>query len=408
MNMTSLPAWRDVEAAADRIRSHIQPTPQVFLSRLSALLDLSIWGKLEIFQHTGSFKERGALNALMLLTKEQAEKGVIAMSAGNHAQGLAYHARRLNIPATIVMPEGTPFTKIERTRADHANVILYGKTLSEAYDFALEKSNNDHLTFIHPYDDPAIIAGQGTIASEMLAAQPDLDCLVVPIGGGGLISGIALAARHLKPDIRIIGVQSALYPAMKQVLTHESVETYGLTVAEGIAVKYPGLLTRQIVGRDVDEIVLVSESSLEIAIYELTRTAKIVTEGAGAAAIAALIEHHHLFQGKKVGAVICGANIDERLYANLLLRGLVRDGRVARLRIELADQPGSLAKVATIIGDHGGNIVEVQHQRLFQDVPAKITTIDIVMETMGRQHGKEVVMALESAGFPCHLIAHSG
>ena len=305
-----LPQWQDVDAAAHRIKSQIQSTPQLYLSRLSLSLNIDIWAKLEIFQHTGSFKERGALNALLLLSEKQVKQGVIAMSAGNHAQGLAYHARRLNIPATIIMPEGTHFTKIERTQSDKANVILFGKNLSEAYDFAIEKSIKDDLTFIHPYDDQAIIAGQGTIALEMLAAQPDLECLVVPIGGGGLISGIALAARHIKPGIRIIGVQSDFYPSMKQVLAHQPVETFGLTVAEGIAVKYPGLLTRQIVANLVDDIVLVSDNSIEAAIYELTRTAKIVTEGAGAAGIAALIEHPGLFQNQKTGVVICGANID--------------------------------------------------------------------------------------------------
>lgn len=402
------PDFKDIMAAAKRISPFLQPTPQVFLSRLSAQLDLNIWAKLEIFQHTGSFKERGARNALMLLTPEQARKGVIAMSAGNHAQGVAWHARLLGIPATIVMPEGTPFTKIERTRADGAQVILHGNTLPEAYDFARAKSERENLTFIHPYDDPAIIAGQGTMALEMLQAQPDLETLVVPIGGGGMISGIAIAAKHINPDIRVIGVQSAFCPTMKQVLAGEKPETSGLTVAEGIAVKHPGMITRNIVRDLVDDILLVSDPMLETAIYELTRAAKIVTEGAGAAAIAALLQYPDQFRHQRIGAVICGANIDERLYANLLLRGLVRDGRIARLRIELPDQPGALARVAKLIGQHNGNIVEVLHQRLFQDVPAKITTIDIVIESMGRTHGAQILGALEQAGFPCQLMAEPG
>lgn len=399
------PTYPDILAAADRIRPYIQTTPQTYLSKLSMTLEMQIWAKLEIFQHTGSFKERGARNALMQLSPDQAQRGVIAMSAGNHAQGVAWHARLLGIPATIIMPEGTPFTKIERTRADGAAVILHGSNLPEAYDFAVEKGQKDGLTFIHPYDDPAIIAGQGTMALEMLAAQPDLETLVVPIGGGGMISGIAIAARHINPAIRIIGVQSAFCPTMKQVLAGNKPETFGLSVAEGIAVKHPGLLTRDIVRQYVDDILLVSDSALETAIYELTRTAKIVSEGAGAAAIAALLQYPTMFKGQKIGTVICGANIDERLYANLLLRGLIRDGRIARLRIELPDQPGALASVATIIGQQGGNIVEVQHQRLFQDVPAKITTIDIVIETMGRPHGAAIVHTLEESGFPCQLMA---
>jgi threonine dehydratase len=391
----------NVRQAAERLAGAIARTPTMPLSRIGESLGYKLWAKLENLQHTSSFKERGALNRLKSLTPAEAQAGVIAMSAGNHAQGVAYHARRLGISATIVMPEGTPFTKVERTKSFGARVMLHGQTLSQAQRFAEITASNESLTFVHPYDDLEVIAGQGTIALEMLADMPELpDVLVVPIGGGGLISGIATATKALHPKIDIIGVQATAFPSMKQVLAGEKVVTGTSTLAEGIAVKKPGQRTREIIKKNVDDIVLVEETAIEQAICELACRAKLVTEGAGAVGLAAVMSHREHFAGKRVGMVLSGGNIDDSLLANLLLRGMVRDQRIIELRISLPDRPGALAAVARVIAMAGGNIVEVQHQRLFNVASAKNTTIDIVIETRDSAHGAEIVASLQEEGFP--------
>jgi len=328
------------------------------------------------------------------------------MSAGNHAQGVAYHAAKLGIAATIVMPQDTPFTKVTRTKSFGAEVILHGETLTQATQFAREKAASDALTFVHPFDDPDVIAGQGTIALEMLAALDEpLDAMIVPIGGGGLLSGMAIATRALQPGIELVGVQSAEFPSMKQVLNNEPVVTGTGSLAEGIAVKEPGLLTRKIIAQHVDNIEIVPDSLIERAIYDLSQRAKLVAEGAGAAGLAALMANRKKYAGKRVGLVICGGNIDDRLYSNLLLRGMVNEQKIIQLRIALPDRPGALAAISTVIGNAGGNIVEVQHQRLFNVVSVKSTTIDIVMETRGPLHAKQIVETLQKQGFPVERLA---
>jgi len=329
------------------------------------------------------------------------------MSAGNHAQGVAYHAERLGVPATIVMPQGTPFGKVERTAAFGARVILHGEGLDQAASFAADLAAKESLTFVHPYDDPLIVAGQGTVALELLQDAPDLDCIVVPIGGGGIISGVAIAAKALKPGIEIIGVQAALYPAMVQALRGEQPTSGGETIAEGIAVKSPGKLTTEIVRRLVDDILLVDEPALEQAVMLLVEEAKLVVEGAGAAGLAAVLANRTRFAGRKVALVICGGNIDSRLLGSILMRGLVREGRVASLRIDITDRPGTLALVAGLIGAAGGNIIEITHQRLFRDVPAKRAEIDAVVETRNAQHVREIVEKLCAAGFKTRVLGNT-
>ena len=368
---------------------------------------VEIFLKLETQQATGSFKERGALNKLMMLNAAEQRAGVVAMSAGNHAQGVAYHARRLGIPATIVMPTGTPFTKIDRTEALGARVLLRGDSLVDARRAADSLAAERGLVPVHPYDDPAVIAGQGTIATEMLADNPLLDTLLVPIGGGGLISGIAVAAKGLSPQVEIIGVQSALYPSMYRVLRgiDPGLPVEGTTLAEGIAVKEPGRLTRRIVSELVGGVHLVTERQLEAAIELLIERQKLVVEGAGAAGLAALMAEPERFRGQRVGIVLTGGNIDARLLASLLMRGLVRGGRLVRLRAELPDMPGVLSRVAGIIGGLGANIVEVHHQRLFHDSSVKRAELDLVVETQNRRHVGAIIDALVAAGFPTRLLS---
>jgi threonine dehydratase len=405
---SNLPAaLADVKAAADAIGGAVLRTPSVAAPALSAMTGADIVLKLEILHPTGSFKERGALNKLKSLDEVARQKGVIAMSAGNHAQGVAYHARRLGIPATIVMPEETPFTKVERTASHGARVVLRGAGLSEARQAADEIAAAEGLTFVHPYDDAKIIAGQGTIGLELLADHPELDTLVVPVGGGGLISGVAIAAKAMKPEIAIVGVQAALYPAMLHVLGRAPSPTGGPTIAEGIAVKEPGRLTRAVVQALVDEILLVEETHLECAVETLLVAEKLVVEGAGAASFAALLAHPERFRGRRVGLVLCGGNIDARLLSQILMRGLVRAGRLVRFRIGLTDVPGALARVTRIIGEKGGNIVEIYHQRLFQDVPVKLAEVDAVVETRNPRHVEEIAAALAAQGFPTRLLSTS-
>jgi threonine dehydratase len=389
----------DVRAAAAALAGVLPVTPLVPAGRLSADLRCEIRLKLETQHHTGSFKERGAFNLLRQLSAEQSRAGVIAMSAGNHAQGVAYHAGRLGIPTTIVMPRGTPFTKIERTRAYGATVTLEGETLSEAESAAQRIAADRGLVFVHPYDDPRIVAGQGTVALEMLEAWPEMDTLVVPIGGGGLIAGIALAAKAMRPAITIVGVQTALYPAMARAVRGEAGETGGTTLAEGIAVKRPGTLTTDIVRRLVDRIDLVDEAAIEEAVERLATTQKLVAEGAGAAGVAALIAEPTRFVGQKVGVVVCGGNVDPRILASILMRGLVRAGRMVRLRIGIADQPGVLARVTALLGAADANIVDVNHHRMYSHVPVKMAEVDVTVETRDGTHVDEIVRRLAEAGF---------
>lgn len=390
-----------IEAAARIIAGRVARTPSLTAPSLSRLLGAEIVLKLENLQLTGSFKPRGALVKLTSLTAAEAKRGVIAISAGNHAQGVAYHARALGIRATIVMPETTPFNKVENTEELGARVVLEGRNLSECRKIADRLMKREKLVFIHPYDDPHIIAGQGTVALEMLADDPDLDAIVVPIGGGGLISGIATAAKALHPKIRIIGVQSQSYPAMAVAFSggRPPLPAGGDTVAEGIAVKAPGKLTRAIVRRLVDRIDLVSDGETEAAIQMLSNDEKLVVEGAGAVPLATLMTHGLPKGCRKIGLVISGGNIDPRLLANVLMRGLAREGRMGRLRIHLSDAPGTLAQVAQIIGDADGNIIDIVHHRLFSDVPAKMTEIDVMVETQDSGHFQAVIQALGRAGF---------
>ncbi|TXH36880.1 MAG: threonine ammonia-lyase [Rhodospirillaceae bacterium] len=404
-----VPSLDDIREAARTIAGEVVLTPCVQAPRLAAQLSVAdLYLKLENQQFTGSFKDRGALNKLKSLTPEEAKRGVIAMSAGNHAQGVAYHAQRLGIPATIVMPEGTPFTKIERTASFGPRVILQGEGIDAAATYAREVAAQENLVFVHPYDDPYIVAGQGTAGLEILEQAGDLDCLIIPIGGGGLIGGIATAVKALKPEIEIYGVESALYPSMHHAVNGLAPANGGQTIAEGIAVKSPGALTRSIVESLVKDVLLVDEIVLERAVHMLVETQRIVAEGAGAAGLAALIAYPERFQGRKVGLVICGGNIDARVLAQVMMRGLVREGRIATLRIEIADQPGVLASVAKLIGSTGANIIEVHHQRMFFDLPVKRADIDVSLETRNPAHVDDIIARLKEAGFPTRrLSSHS-
>ncbi len=395
----------DIRTAAGEIAGEVVRTPLIRAGRLGELLGCELYLKLENLQFTGSFKDRGSLVKLKSLTPEQAKYGVIAMSAGNHAQGVAHHARRLGIPATIVMPEFAPFTKVERTKELGARVVLTGDTLDASAVAAREIGEKENRTFVHPYDDPLIVAGQGTIGFEMLEDQPELDTIVVPIGGGGIMSGIATAAKSINPDIRMIGAEAELFPSMYRAIQGLPAASGGNTLADGIAVKNPGKLTREIIERLVEDIVLVDEAQIESAVHNLVELQKIVAEGAGAAGIAAIMKAPERFAGRKVGAVICGGNIDVRLLSSVLARGLVRDGRMARLRIGIVDRPGVLAKLSKLIGDTGGNIIEVYHQRLFFDVPAKQADVDAVIETRNAAHVDEIVELLKANGFPTRILS---
>ena len=394
----------DVRAAAASIRGSVLVTECDQSRTLSEICGCNLWLKFENLQFTSTFKERGALNRLLALSPDERRRGVIAMSAGNHAQGVAYHANLLGIPATIVMPVGTPMVKIENTRRHGAEIIISGKTLEECGEFAIAHGKAHDMTLVHPYDDPLIIAGQGAIALEMLDAVPQLDTLVVPIGGGGLISGMAVAAKSLKPDLRIVGVQAQLYPSMYNVIKGEQLPMRGDTLAEGIAVKSPGRITTEIIRRLVDDIVLVTEDQIERAVAMLISIEKTVVEGAGSAGLAALLAHPDRFQGREVGIVLCGGNIDTRLLANVLLRDLARSGRLARLRIRLQDQPGALFNVARIFDRERVNIIEVYHQRVFTTLPAKGLITDIECETRDRAHLDRLIEALRAAHYEVSLV----
>jgi threonine dehydratase len=388
----------DIRAAAKRIAGALEPTPCVHSRTLSKLTGAEVFLKFENLQFTASFKERGALNKLLSLSDADRRRGVIAMSAGNHAQAVAYHAARLGIPATIVMPRGSPNTKIRNTQVHGATVVLEGDNLFEAGKHARGLAARDNLVFVHPYEDALIIAGQGTVALEMLEAVPDLEMLVVPVGGGGLISGMATAARGLNPNIQIYGVESKNYPSMHQRLNNLPVECGGDTIAEGIAVKDVGNIAFGIIRELVKEVLVVKEETIERAVVALIEIEKTVAEGAGGAALAALLEHPARFAGKRIGLPISGGNIDSRVLASVLMRGLVRDARLVRLRVTMPDISGSLAKVAGLIADGGGNIVEVQHQRVFSTASAKSTEIEFLIETRDREHTEALIARLESNG----------
>ena len=388
-----------IRDTAVRLDGQIIRTPMLEAPMLSRNLGCDLFLKLECLQHTSSFKARGALNAMLGLNDKQRQLGVIAMSAGNHAQAVAYHAEHMGIPATIVMPAQTPFAKVARTRAFGAKVVLEGRNLNECEGTVNTLIQEHGLTLIHPYDNELVMMGQGTAGLEMLIDQPDLDILVVPIGGGGLMGGIATIARDMRPNIKIYGVQTELYPSMKLAVEGKEITCGGETLAEGIAVKKPGGVTLPVVDALVDEILLVDERDLEWAVGALIEQQRVVSEGAGAAGIAAIHANPALFAGKKVGVVICGGNIDPRLLASILNRNMAVDGRIARLRIDISDEPGMLAAISTTIGKCGGNIVEIYHQRLFYDVPAKLAKIDAVIETRGPDHVDEIIAALRAAHF---------
>ena len=387
-----------VRAAAGRIAGAVAHTPCLPSQTLSRLTGCELYLKFENLQFTASFKERGALNKLLSLSEAERRRGVIAMSAGNHAQAVAYHAARLGIPAQIVMPKGSPNTKIKNTRVHGATVLLEGETLADAARHAHALAARDGLVFVHPYEDELIIAGQGTVALEMLDSVPALDVLAVPIGGGGLIAGIATVARALNPKIRIYGVESRTYPSMHQRLAGLPVECGGDTIAEGIAVKDVGETAFGIVKKEVEDVVVVAEETIERAVVALIEIEKTVAEGAGAAALAALLEHPQRFAGKRVGIPISGGNIDSRVLASVLMRGLVRDARLVRLRVTMPDVSGSLAKVAQLIADAGGNIVEVQHQRIFGTASVRSPEVEFLIETRDSEHTRTLVRSLEEKG----------
>ena len=396
--------YDDVTAARAAIGGAVVRTPCLISKTLSQITGAEVWLKFENLQFTASFKERGALNRLLTLDASERKRGVIAMSAGNHAQGVAYHAQRLGIPATIVMPRHTPVVKVQQTESHDANVILHGEKLEESADHARKLAAERGFVFIHPYDDPLVMAGQGTVALEMFEDAPELDTLVVPIGGGGLISGNAVAAKGINPNVSIVGVQAELYPSMYAKLRGEQAVCDGDSLAEGIAVKYPGDLTYQVVKSLVDDILLVGERDLEHAVSMLLTIEKTVVEGAGAAGLAAMLQHPSKFRGRKVGLILCGGNIDTRLLANVLLRDLARDGRLARLRIRLKDRPGQLFNVARIFDQQQANIIEVYHQRVFTNLPAKGLITDIECETRDRDHLDRLVEALRGAGYEVRMV----
>jgi threonine dehydratase len=389
----------DIEAAARLIAGKVMRTPMLAAPRLSQATCADVFLKYENLQVTNSFKERGALNRLMALTAEERRRGVIAMSAGNHAQAVAYHAKRFGIPATIVMPVTTPFVKVAATQAHGAEVVLHGETVGESETQAQALAGQRGLVFVHPYDDAAVIAGQGTVALEMLDDMPALDVLLVPIGGGGLISGMAIAAHARNPKLEVIGVEAALYPSMKNALEGRGSPAGGATLAEGIAVKSAGALTLPIVREHVRDIILVDEEHLERAVNAMLTLQKSIVEGAGAAGLAALMMQPERFQGRKVGMVLSGGNIDPRILSSIMVRELEREQRIVSFRLTIPDQPGILGRIATRLGELGANILGVTHRRRFLDVPAKGARLDVTVETRDAEHAAAMLKALQADGY---------
>ena len=394
----------DIRAAALRLRGEVIETPCLPSRTLSALTGCDVFLKFENLQFTASFKERGALNKMAQLTAAERAKGVLAVSAGNHAQGVAYHAQRMGIPATIVMPRFAPAVKVERTRGFGANVVLEGDTFDDARAHGLALALERGLTLVHPYDDLDVIAGQGTIGLEMLTQQPDIDTLVVAIGGGGLISGVATAARALRPDIQIVGVQTERFPAAWNAMHGEQRESAQATIADGIAVKSPGALTLPLIKQRVNDVVLVSEDDIEQAILMLLEIEKTVVEGAGGVGLAALMKHGERFKGRKVGLILCGGNIEPLVLAEIIERGMVKSGRLARLRFDVRDVPGALADVATLLGKLGANIDEVQHQRAFTSLSVERAQIEVVVQTRGVAHIEQILSAMRAEGYAAQRI----
>ena len=397
--MLQPPTIDDIRAAAERIKGAVIRTPMLVSQTLSEIIGAEGWLKFENLQFTAAYKERGALNKLLQLSPEERQRGVIAASAGNHAQAVAYHAKRLGIPAVIVMPESTPTVKVTQTAGFGAEVVLHGDMFDDAYAKARELALEKGYVFVHPFDDPQIIAGAGTVAVEMLEDAPELDMIVVPIGGGGLMSGVSIASRAIKPDIELIGVEAELYPSMKCAIQGCHMPLGGDTLAEGIAVKQPGELTSRILKDLANDVVLVPERQLERAVAMLVGIEKTVVEGAGAAGLAAMIDDPERFRGKKVATLLCGGNIDTHLLANVLVRDLVRQGRIARLRVAVQDQPGALAAITAKVYEAGANIIEIRHSRIFTALPAKDTVIEVECEARDPETIDDVVARLERAGF---------
>ena len=403
----------DVRAAHDRIRASVVRTPTLHSRTLSAITGAEIWLKFENLQFTASYKERGALNTLLQLGDNARNNGVIAASAGNHAQGLAYHGGRLGIPVTIVMPVSTPIVKVQQTRSHGATVVMFGEDFDAAYAHARQLEGEQGLTFVHPFDDPAIMAGQGTVAIELLEDAPEIDLIVVPVGGGGLVSGVAVAAKGINPDIRIVGVQSNRYPAMYSIKTGQEIAGGGDTLAEGIAVKEPGMLTRSVVLALVDEMRIVSEAIIEEAISLLLDIEKTVTEGAGAAGLATLLPAKNgafrpEFVGRKIGVILTGGNIDPRFLANVIIRNLARSGKIGRISVLLDDKVGALHKLSGIFTDNGANIIEVSHQRVFGVLSAKSTQTDIEYEIRDSDALDGLLADIEAAGYAYEIVTISG
>jgi len=401
-----LPTIDDIYAAHARITAHIARTPTMRADKLSALTGTDMWMKLECLQYTGSFKQRGALNKLLTLDADERGRGVIAASAGNHAQGVAFHARELDMRSIIVMPVTTPDVKVRQTRDLGAEVVLHGQTFDEANAHARARCDEDGLTYVHPFDDPAVIAGQGTIALEILDDAPTPDIAVIPIGGGGLIAGMATVLRDQVPDIEIIGVQTELFPSMVNALDEGTRETGGDTLAEGIAVRQAGQLTRHLVRDLVDDIVLVNERVLERALSLIMNEQKILVEGAGAAGLAAVLSNPDRFKDKTVSTILCGGNIDQRLLSMILMRDLARSGRLARLRIQLLDMPGQLVRVSTIVASQDGNVIDVGHHRTYSDLPAKMTCMDLTIDTQGQAHLDRIIANLQQEGYNVEIAAY--
>ena len=392
--------FEDVKTAYEAISDATMRTPCVKAARLSLHLGIDLYLKLENLQHTNAFKARGALNKLLTLDDTQRKNGVIACSAGNHAQGVAYHAQRLGIPATIIMPNGTPFNKIQKTQDFGASVVLHGNNFDESVQFTLDMAKEKNLTFIHPFDDEAVAAGQGTLGLEMMEQEPDLDVIVVPIGGGGLIAGVATAVKGVNPDVEVIGAQAELYSAVADACDgNGNTSKGGQTLAEGIAVKEPSKANIEVINKLVSKTWLATEDEIEKAIFDFLSHEKLVAEGAAGAGLAVIQKNLEYFKGKKVGLVLCGGNIDSRLLSTLILRGMVRDGRIASLRFDIDDTPGQLSDISRIIGESGANVVEVIHQRMMQNVSLKRAELDVVIEARDKNHVGEIVKTLKDAGF---------